>query len=66
MNLGTIRRTIDLNASFQAQPGDYARLADENDEQGQVNVYRKNGSIVMTMPREVWDQLLGFVPEKQS
>ena len=61
MDLDDLAQIINTPLS-QAEEGDYACLADENDEQGQVNVYRKSGTLVMTMPREVWDQLR----EKQS
>ncbi len=42
---------------FRSEPGDYAKLADEEDENGPVHLYRKNGTLVMQMPREVWDSL---------
>lgn len=45
-----------LKPVFKAEEGDYAKLADENDEQGMVNVYRKSGALVMQMPRDVWDK----------
>ncbi len=57
MTLDTLRQHIDQHPIFKAQPGDYAKLADENDENGLVNIYRANGTLVMQMPREVWDQL---------
>lgn len=42
---------------FVAEDGDYAILVDEDDENGLVNVHRKDGTPIMVMPREVWDQL---------
>lgn len=50
------------SSPFEVKDGDYAELADESDEQGLVVIRRKNGQMVATMPRDVWDALQG---EKQ-
>jgi len=54
----------DLFALFEMMPvleseeGDYAKLVDEQDEQGPVQICRKDGTPVVIMPRQVWDDLL--------
>lgn len=40
------------------EEGDYACLADENDEQGMVNLCRRDGTVIMQLPRALWDQLV--------
>lgn len=42
---------------FESQPGDYAELADENDEDGTVVLRRADATPVCAMPRDVWDDL---------
>lgn len=64
MNLDMLRQIIDREPVFEPQEGDYAQLADEENETGLVNVYRKNGTLVLQMPREVWDQLRAHPKEK--
>lgn len=57
MDLNSIRRLIDTPIC-QPEEGDYAELVNENDEQGLVRVCSKNGSVVMVIPRDVWDRLV--------
>jgi hypothetical protein len=45
---------------FRPEPGDYAELADENDEQGIVNLCRKDGTVIAQMPRQLWDDLQDY------
>ena len=57
-----LRRLIETPL-YKAEKGDYAELVDENDEQGMVGIYRKSGTPVLFMPRDVWDRLREEVGE---
>lgn len=56
-DLIALKEALDALPPRKVEPGSYAALADENDEDGIVNVYNKNGTLLMQMPRSVWDEL---------
>ena len=59
--MNELRQCLEKHPIFKAEEGDYAELADENDEQGIVNLCRKDGTVLMQMPRDVWNELRGDV-----
>lgn len=61
LDLNSIRLRIDTPIC-KPEEGDYAELVNENDEQGLVRVCSKNGSVVMVIPRDVWDRLVEAKP----
>ncbi len=53
---------LDKMPVFKGEEGNTAQLVDENRPDGDVVIKRKDGTPIMTMPRETWDQLREYKP----
>ena len=56
-DIDRLAATMQRAPAVTSQPGDYAALLDETDPEGDVVVYRADGTPVAQMARALWDTL---------
>lgn len=61
--LQELKLILDGAPFITPEKGDYAELVNEDDEEGLVQICRKNGSVLMVMPIEVWKELREKYPQ---
>ena len=57
MTTDPLAATMQRAPALTSQPGDYAAPLDEHDHEGDVVVYRADGTPVAQMARALWDEL---------
>ncbi len=55
--LQELKSILDGTPFITPEEGDYSELVNEDDEEGLVQICRKNGAVLMVMPIEVWKEL---------